>query len=131
MSPGSAYGFCTARTAVKQECLKLVLKLTSFQESDYKVLRVYIKVKLHEPLPRQPTLSARSDDVGGIQPCAVMMSRPGFPRLQLSVFVFLRIVVSSLGLVGQLSAVLGLVVLLSSGLRVRWPEWGLLLGIGA
>lgn len=54
-----------------------------------------------------------------------------FPSLQLSVFVFLRIVVSSLGLVGQLSAVLGLVVLVSSGLRVRWPEGSLLLGIGA
>lgn len=38
-----------------------------------------------------------------------------FPSLQLSVLVFLRIVVSSLGLVGQLSAVVGLVVLVPSG----------------
>lgn len=54
-----------------------------------------------------------------------------FPGLQLSVFVFLSIVVSSLGLLGQLSAVLGLFVLVSSALRVRWPEGSLLLGIGA
>ena len=54
-----------------------------------------------------------------------------FPGLQLSVFVFLRVVVSPLGLVGQLSAVLGLVVVVSSALRVRRPEGGLLLGVRA
>lgn len=49
--------------------------------------------------------------------------------LQLSVIVFLRIVVSPLGLFGQLPAVLGLVFLVPSGLGVRRPEW--LLGVGA
>lgn len=53
------------------------------------------------------------------------------PGLQLSVFVFLRIVVSPPSLVSQLPAVLGFVILVSSAFRVRWPEGSLLLGIGA
>lgn len=47
------------------------------------------------------------------------------PSLQLSVFVFLRVVVASLRLLGQLPAVFILVFLVSSALRVRWPEGGL------
>lgn len=47
------------------------------------------------------------------------------PNLQLSVFVFLRVVVAFLRLLGQLPAVIILVFLLSSALKVRWPEGGL------
>lgn len=53
------------------------------------------------------------------------------PGLQLGVFVLLRVVVSSLGLVGQLSAVLGLVVLVSSRLGVERPGRSLRLRVGA
>lgn len=54
-----------------------------------------------------------------------------FPSLQLSVLVFLRVVVAPLGLLSQLSAVPVLVVIVSSALRVRRPVGALLLGVGA
>lgn len=49
-----------------------------------KALTVYLdvkgkEVKLPKPLPRQRALFACSDDAGGIQPRAAVMSRPGFP----------------------------------------------------
>lgn len=56
----------------------------------------------------------------------------GLSVLQLSVFVFLGVtVVASSGLVGQLSAVLFLVVIVTPALRVRRPGgWGLGLRVG-
>jgi len=60
-----------------------------------------------------------------------MPSLPGFGALQLGVLVFLRVVVSSFGLIGQLPAVIRLVVLVSPRLRVRRPGRSLRLGVGA
>lgn len=53
------------------------------------------------------------------------------PGLQLSVFIFLRAVVALLGLLGQLPAVLGFIIRVSSALRVCWPVGNLRLGIRA
>lgn len=53
------------------------------------------------------------------------------PGLQLSVFIFLRAVVALLGLLGQLPAVLGFIIRVSSALGVCWPVGSLRLGIRA
>lgn len=60
-----------------------------------------------------------------------MTSLPSFRLSQLSVFVFLWVVVSSLGLFRQLPVVLGLAVLVPSRLRVQRPGRSLWLGVGA
>lgn len=43
------------------------------------------------------------------------------PGLQLSVFIFLGAVVPLLGLLGQLPAILGFIIVVSSALIVCWP----------
>lgn len=53
------------------------------------------------------------------------------PGLQLSVFVLLRAVETLLGLLGELLAVLGVIVCVSSALGVRWPVGSLWLRMRA
>lgn len=53
------------------------------------------------------------------------------PGLQLSVFIFLRAVVTLLGLLSELLAVLGFIICVSSALGVCWPVGSLWLRIRA